>query len=650
MGGRHKKFVRKEKSKVKLKAKKTVLTKAKNVTDTNFKVRKIVLREQLKTVVLEVQTKRKLNVRELLSKLHHYNSSVRKSNLEGLQQLVMHHSEDILDMHLAGLIEGTARLILDEEKDVRKSALKLLSFILTQVPVSRVLPFFSVLLNYLNCAMTHIHTSIQDDSLAMLDTMLVSTPQLVAANTEKILCNFLDMISSVKADSTSGRTLNVNLSSRFTSVMWRMKVLRRLKSLLSAMVAYKSQQGKKCFGLADDSSANTAFSHVSCSWKNDSELHIPIYNKHYRDICYLPNVFSAGSSSYDSSIEDRHLQEYVKVVMPLLLETWREVAAGHVGSIGVVQESCSLLSVEAAEILNYVLEIIQLLCELLMSEATEFITAHKQDFTRLFFHGFPYSCSQRYEEGKKDRKEMKKQKCMTIDPRCLSQNLAICHIFYYFCDDHNVDAELSRRMLKYVKDSIRNWKDQDDKQQLMQVLRHILQCMKCWDCHGRKLRKVLDRIVTCYTRTHEHNLFELLSDLALSPDHTYIYRCASFQNWLESLPELLSSPTVPSTTVEVLTRLACRNNPLFYKGLCQKVPDILNNLNSVRVIGADNEREGRKSIINILYWVKDWSRDGLTTLNYHLHSEDCDKDLASHIVDLLASRKSRELEPNTHQQ
>jgi len=127
--------------------------------------------------------------------------------------------------------------------------------------VSRVLPFFSVLLNYLNCAMTHIHTSIQDDSLAMLDTLLVSTPLLVAANTEKILCNFLDMISSVKADSTSGRTLNVNLNSRFTSVMWRMKVLRRLKSLLSAMVAYKSQQGKKRFGLADDSSENTACSH-----------------------------------------------------------------------------------------------------------------------------------------------------------------------------------------------------------------------------------------------------------------------------------------------------------------------------------------------------------------------------------------------------
>jgi hypothetical protein len=63
MGGRHKKFVRKEKSKVKLKVKKTVLTKAQNVTDTKFKVRKIVLREQLKSGSVELQTKRKFNVK-----------------------------------------------------------------------------------------------------------------------------------------------------------------------------------------------------------------------------------------------------------------------------------------------------------------------------------------------------------------------------------------------------------------------------------------------------------------------------------------------------------------------------------------------------------------------------------------------------------
>jgi hypothetical protein len=64
MGGHHKKFTRKERSKVKLKTKKTVLTKAQNVTDTSFKVRKIVLKEQLKSAILnEPQTRRNFNVK-----------------------------------------------------------------------------------------------------------------------------------------------------------------------------------------------------------------------------------------------------------------------------------------------------------------------------------------------------------------------------------------------------------------------------------------------------------------------------------------------------------------------------------------------------------------------------------------------------------
>lgn len=70
---------------------------------------------------------------------------------------------------------------------------------------------------------------------------------------------------------------------------------------------------------------------VDCwTWKEDSELHIPVYNHHYRDTCYLPNVFSVGSSSDENRSEDKHLEKYVKVLIPLLIETWREVALGQV--------------------------------------------------------------------------------------------------------------------------------------------------------------------------------------------------------------------------------------------------------------------------------------------------------------------------------
>jgi glycogen debranching enzyme len=56
------------------------------------------------------------------------------------------------------------------------------------------------------------------------------------------------------------------------------------------------------------------------------------------------------------------------------------------------------------------------------------------------------------------------------------------------------------------------------------------------------------------------------------------------------------------------------------------------------VTGTDNQCKGRKSISNILYWVKDWSRDALISLEKLLKSENCDKELASHISDLLVSR------------
>jgi hypothetical protein len=37
-----------------------------------------------------------------------------------------------------------------------------------------------------------------------------------------------------------------------------------------------------------------------------------------------------GNSSYENISEDKHLKKYVKVLIQLLIETWREVALGQV--------------------------------------------------------------------------------------------------------------------------------------------------------------------------------------------------------------------------------------------------------------------------------------------------------------------------------
>lgn len=114
---RYKKFLKSEKSKTKLKAKKE-LPKGTNVTKTNFKVKKIVMKEQLKKhAESEALSTRKLNVKELLSRLNHFNANSRSDALSGLKELITNHS-DVLEQHLGQIILGAAPLLLHIERVV----------------------------------------------------------------------------------------------------------------------------------------------------------------------------------------------------------------------------------------------------------------------------------------------------------------------------------------------------------------------------------------------------------------------------------------------------------------------------------------------------------------------------------------------------
>lgn len=115
---RHQKFLKSEKSKTKLKAKKKDLPKGTNVTKTNFKVKKIVIKEQLKKHGQnEALSTRKLNLKELLTRLNHFNKNSRTEALEGLKEIVTSHT-DVLDQNLGQLILNVTPLVLNVEKVV----------------------------------------------------------------------------------------------------------------------------------------------------------------------------------------------------------------------------------------------------------------------------------------------------------------------------------------------------------------------------------------------------------------------------------------------------------------------------------------------------------------------------------------------------
>lgn len=126
IASRHQRFVKAEKTKVKLKGKKDVskgkkdLPKGTNVTKTAFKVKKIVIREQVRNLVNNDQplSKTKLNIKELLSRLEHFNTTARVDALNGLKDLITAIGNLTLTNNLGELLKGVAPLVLDKEKNV----------------------------------------------------------------------------------------------------------------------------------------------------------------------------------------------------------------------------------------------------------------------------------------------------------------------------------------------------------------------------------------------------------------------------------------------------------------------------------------------------------------------------------------------------
>lgn len=440
---KHKKFIKSEKAKIKLNLKGAKLPKGLNVTKTEFKVKKIQIRTQLidnyqpdGTVI------RKQNVRELLSKLQHHNSTVRTEGLRYLkEQLATYPAE--AGKQLGAIVLGLAQLSLDVERDVRKEGSRALGILLASSSAEAVAPFFETLSSHLRCAMTHIQMPVQEDSLFMLDTLLAHVPQLVASNSDRIFSSFLDMISKLRIESKPERTLSVNLGSKITSVKWRSQVLDRLLGMLRAMCDAKrvavplmatttTTVDDDCAGgfeTADTAVASSAVLRTRFNHFRETPtkpVHFSVTRSHLNHNCPLPQLFrrSAGGANNASAAtqtaafsttsttapnpglsfddEGRRIQHYAKLLMPLMFETWMEVRPANFGQ---AYNEDLVLPNEAAHALRTILDIVQRVYQLIgmwdaqmgnADLAEWFAGEFGHDFGAQLFVAFPYVQNEGY--------------------------------------------------------------------------------------------------------------------------------------------------------------------------------------------------------------------------------------------------------------
>lgn len=639
MGGNHKKNIRAEKAKVKLKGAK--LPKGLNITKTDFKVKKIVIREQLAESQVE-DGKRKLNIKETLSRLKHSSSSFRTEALRNLRESSF--TSDEIFRHLGDLIQSIAAISLDVDKDTRRECFKTLSSLLATLPTEAIEPFFQALSSYLRCAMTHIQPSIQEDSLLFLDVLLLHVPMLVADNSTKIFQNFIDMISKIRTDAKPGRTLTVNMGNKTTTIQWRSKVLERLQGMLKTLI----ESNRNRLTISSTNGQNSQYK-ITNTFSTVQPQYFPVIKWQLNENCDLSQIFNKSISEKSTSKADASsiLKGYIENLMPLLFESWLEVRQNENDRPSEV-----ILSYDAAKTLKIVLEILQnlwVLTELLEAEINNndlsrwFRKQYADTFVSNFLGTFPYKQGEgsRLSKTKAKGAPSEKEVLEAGGQDCLLQNTTLAFLMCVFYENKlDKNVENVSEMLKFLTKTVADIKNThlDGFQCMEKALRanlyHSGQALLRFDRENTRtlLRTVINSAQNClFTKDGQTKILILLCDIVSSPKLYSSYGQNEFDSWLSELPrQVLLKPTIPQEALMALSNLGKQKNVVFLKALPSIIEAVIENIQKVQVLGSENAFEGKKLIMNLFFWADEFSQNQQTLLMEKIDANITDKRIASY--------------------
>jgi len=379
--GNSKKRKREEKNKTQLKKPRTApgkhLPKGTNVTKTEFRVAKIVIPGQAGAPTKEgPTTSKKLGLKEVLHKLGHFSQTVRTDGLEGLKELLASESShSLVNKNLAFILTSLVPVTQDKERKLRCLAISLLPQVLTAVPPSLLTPHHSLLSAHLCCALTHIDQRIQQDGLTMLDSFLDKAPAFIKSNFNNILPNCLDQISNKKA-SDKGPSVASNMTECMTALQWRVMVLTRVDRVLNTVVM--DIAGTRAMSSKKSVMSISYDPNLSCSLLNCSSP------------AWLPITALSSNASRSSTLT------HLKLLMPLLMETWVEARATESTS-----RKGSALSSDVGDLLMCEVGVMDKLLTITLDEtvgrdredALKLIEEkYFKDIQHHFFSHLPYTC------------------------------------------------------------------------------------------------------------------------------------------------------------------------------------------------------------------------------------------------------------------
>lgn len=612
---RHMKNLKSERAKIKLKTSKksNQLPKGLNVTNTSFKSKKIVIQEQLKQQdSTEVLSRRKLNVKDLLSRLQHYNSTVRQDAVRELKELLNLHSSEILRVHLNSLLQGICALTLDRERSIRRESLKVLNIILSPVSSEQLAPFIDILLSYLNCCMTHINSNIKEDSLLFLDVLIQNCGHSISQKTQKILPNFLEMISKLNIESQPGRQLITNLNSRNTSCKWRIKVLASLVKILTGIL--QNLRSKK-LDLTTNIKTIRPTESVNYASIFNLNLQISEINIENRGVIDELNIIDFG--------------KYIDSLWPLLFDSWLEISPRE----KILNQDSSITN-EACQLLKSIFDIFQIFVDIILEfyeteeKKNEICLTIKGkyygNFVKNFIQRFPFegkitnnnSAMNLRQKRQRDIEFSTNGKFTASDNNCLEENLAICRVYIWLTtvkerkNRITIDREICGEILQFLKEKMENWSNRDAQAvpQLLKTLRTLfLQASKIWYQNRVFLNETLKSLINLQMRQANKEIsaqfFALLSEIAIDHNLKELHCEEEFKKFIKSLPALLLKETIHENCIQTINTIVLRFRESIENDLIKHHEAIIENAKRIEIHGTEDERTSRLMICNLFYFV-----------------------------------------------
>ncbi|CAK8681841.1 unnamed protein product [Clavelina lepadiformis] len=406
---------KKDFNKVKLKVGKKK-PQASNFTETSFKSRSIYIPDQLKTENQdEVVSRGKQNLDVLLSHLNHSSPKFRYRALCGIKEILI--KKQNLNWELPKIFEKISKLIVDDNSEVRSGCISCFQILFKWLPEVRVSPFFSLILSYLYCAMSHLSIEVQKDSLKILDLCLENYLSLVQSEGgTKLLEYFIELISTNETGNKSrGRMITMKFSKHESALKWRTQILACLLRLLSKP---RDEVTKPL---------------IVCK---DFSCHIPIGNA-----LIPPKPPGRGLIIRDLQLKflnpskEKSMKEIATMIIPLLVQCWLDASSAGILQKNVETTTTMLLVVKITfELCSHVIEAFLPADETIMWLRKTYMTT----FTKHFFNNFPFEQIEIAETntGRKGRKSKIAQ-----GKDIILVNLVTCNLITLLNTDKTIEED-----------------------------------------------------------------------------------------------------------------------------------------------------------------------------------------------------------------